>query len=206
VTSPPYADRRKNTYGGIKEENYLDWFRPIALEIYRVLKNDGSFFLNIKEHTINGEKSLYVMELVLMLCKDVGFKLIDTFCWTKKGVPGRYKNRFKNAWEPVYHFAKTTDIKIFPDNVATPIKEESKKRAYRKFSGQTKNGSGFQYSNSEHMKNRKIAHPSNHLAINNSINQYSDNKWHPAVFPLGLPDFFIKAFSEEGDYVLDPFM
>lgn len=55
-TSPPYADRRKNTYGGIVEDKYLEWFKPIAIEIKRVLKPTGSFFLNIKPHTNKGGK------------------------------------------------------------------------------------------------------------------------------------------------------
>jgi site-specific DNA-methyltransferase (adenine-specific)/site-specific DNA-methyltransferase (cytosine-N4-specific) len=48
ITSPPYADRRKNVYGGVSEDKYVDWFKPIAIEIKRVLKPTGSFFLNIK--------------------------------------------------------------------------------------------------------------------------------------------------------------
>ena len=60
-TSPPYADRRKSTYGGVKEEEYIEWFLPIANQIKRILKPTGSFFLNIKPHTHNGERSLYVM-------------------------------------------------------------------------------------------------------------------------------------------------
>lgn len=43
-TSPPYAERRKSTYGGIPAGKYVDWFLPIAEEIKRVLKPTGSFF------------------------------------------------------------------------------------------------------------------------------------------------------------------
>ena len=51
ITSPPYADRRKKTYGGVSEDKYIEWFKPIANEIKRVLKPTGSFFLNIKPHS-----------------------------------------------------------------------------------------------------------------------------------------------------------
>lgn len=207
VTSPPYAEQRKNVYNSIPEENYVDWFIDIGKEIYRTLKEDGSFLLNIKEHTnINGGRSLYVMKLVIALVEQVDFKLIDTYCWTKNSFPGRIKNKFKNAWEPIYHFAKQTDISIYPDNVAMPIKEESIKRANRKFTGKTKNGSGFQCTASETMRNATKAYPSNHLHYNNTVNQYSDNRWHPAVFPIDLPNFYIKAFTKSGDLVVDPFM
>ena len=49
VTSPPYADRRKNTYGGIEPEKYVEWFLPISEQLFRVLKPAGTFILNIKE-------------------------------------------------------------------------------------------------------------------------------------------------------------
>ena len=49
VTSPPYADSRKTTYGGINPDSYVDWFLPIGQELKRVLKDDWTFILNIKE-------------------------------------------------------------------------------------------------------------------------------------------------------------
>lgn len=49
VTSPPYADQRKNTYGGISHDKYVEWFLPISEELLRVLKPTGTFVLNIKE-------------------------------------------------------------------------------------------------------------------------------------------------------------
>lgn len=60
VTSPPYVERRKSTYGGIREDKYLGWFRPLPVEIFRIMKPTGSFFLNIKPHTQAGERSLYI--------------------------------------------------------------------------------------------------------------------------------------------------
>ncbi|MBC7235447.1 MAG: site-specific DNA-methyltransferase, partial [Chloroflexi bacterium] len=56
ITSPPYADRRKHTYGGVHPDRYVEWFMPIADELYRVLKPRGSFVLNIKERVVNGER------------------------------------------------------------------------------------------------------------------------------------------------------
>lgn len=48
VTSPPYADSRKKTYGGITPDKYVAWFLPISQELKRVLKPGGTFILNIK--------------------------------------------------------------------------------------------------------------------------------------------------------------
>lgn len=77
LTSPPYADKRD--YGtknaSIAPDEYVDWFMPKAQEIYRVLKPTGSFVLNISDKVVGGYQHLYVFELLLKLCKDVGFHL-----------------------------------------------------------------------------------------------------------------------------------
>jgi len=202
-TSPPYADRRKNTYGGVSEDKYVEWFIPIAKEVFRILKPTGSFFLNIKPHTTKGERVLYVFDLVLALKREVGFRYTDEFCWTKLGVPGKFNGRFKNAFEPVYHFTKEKGYTHNPYEVATPAKEESLKRYKRKASGESKNGSGFAGMRKEITS--KLALPSNHLHIPQKSNQYTIQSKHSAVFPVELSDFFIKAFSNEGDLVVDIF-
>ena len=69
VTSPPYADQRKTTYGGVSVEEYVDWFLPASKELLRVLKPTGTFILNIKEKVVDGERSTYVMELILEMRK-----------------------------------------------------------------------------------------------------------------------------------------
>ena len=89
VTSPPYADQRKNTYGGISLDKYVEWFLPIAKELFRVLKNDGTFILNIKEKVQNGERSTYVIELILEMKKQ-GWLWTEEFIWHKKNCyPGK---------------------------------------------------------------------------------------------------------------------
>jgi len=203
ITSPPYADRRKKTYGGISEDEYVEWFKPIAIQIKRILKPSGSFFLNIKPHTNNGERSLYVFDLILMLTRELKFRFCDEFCWTKLGVPGRFKGRFKNAFEPIYHFTLESGYKHNPYSVAEKAKETSIKRYKRKACGESKNGSGFAGMRKEITSH--LALPSNHLHIPQKSNQYTIEKKHSAVFPVALSSFFIKAFSDEGDTILDCF-
>jgi len=82
-TSPPYADSRSNTYGGIKPDEYVDWFLPISKELLRVLKPTGTFVLNIKEKVVNGERHTYVIELILALRKQ-GWLWTEEFIWHKK--------------------------------------------------------------------------------------------------------------------------
>ena len=83
VTSPPYADNRKGAYRGIPISEYTGWFLPISMEIFRVLKNDGSFVLNIKERTVDGERGTYVVELILKM-RHQGWLWIEEYVWHKK--------------------------------------------------------------------------------------------------------------------------
>jgi site-specific DNA-methyltransferase (adenine-specific)/site-specific DNA-methyltransferase (cytosine-N4-specific) len=118
VTSPPYASQREyDTSSGFKPihpEKYVDWYKGVADVIAEILAPDGSYFLNIKEHAEDGERSLYVKDLVLAHKRQWGWLFVDEFCWrnTANGVPGGWPNRFKNAWEPVFHFARTPKIKF----------------------------------------------------------------------------------------------
>ena len=206
-TSPPYAERRKTTYGGIPENDYVDWFLPIGAEIKRILKPTGSFFLNIKPHTNKGERSLYVYDLVCQLKRETGFMFVEEYCWTKNAFPGSLKGRFKNAFEPIYHFTKNSpnEITFNPVACGTPIKEESIARTYRKQCGAPKNGSGMTGMNTTNIRNLGLARPSNVINVNNVSNQFSDKQLHPATFPEGLVEFFVKSFTNENDVVLDPF-
>src|SRR2546426_3779608 len=80
VTSPPYADSRKKTYGGIHPDKYVEWFSPISAELKRVLKPNGTFILNIKEKVVGSERHTYVIELVLHLRRQ-GWLWTEEFIW-----------------------------------------------------------------------------------------------------------------------------
>ena len=110
ITSPPYAQQREydasSGFKPIPPDQYVAWFKDVAAVIEKVLAPDGSFFLNIKEACEDGERLLYVKDLVLAMKRQWGWKFVDELCWRKtdNGVPGGWQNRFKNAWEPVFHF------------------------------------------------------------------------------------------------------
>lgn len=206
ITSPPYADRRKNTYGGISEHKYVDWFKPISIEIKRILKPTGSFFLNIKPHANKGERSLYVFDLILMLKRETGLLFVEEYCWTKHAFPTGTHGRFKNGFEPVYHFTKGELGKITFNALAcgTKVTETTKARATRKNCKTPTNGSGMEVDR-ENIKKLEFARPTNVINANNTTNQFSSNMEHSAVFPEKLVEFFIKSFSNENDTVLDLF-
>jgi len=202
VTSPPYAERRKKAYGGVPAERYVEWFLPISAELLRVLKPSGSFVLNIKEGTYKGERQTYVYELVLALRKQ-GWVFIDEMIWHKTNpFPTGNRNRLKDGFERCFHFTKHKNFKFFPDAVRT--KSTSKwagdsERRKNKGAHRTTNGSGM---NMSRRVAGELVRPSNVVTMPSS----SLNIGHPAVYPLGLPEFFVKLMTEGGDVVLDPFM
>lgn len=206
VTSPPYADRRKHTYGGISPEKYVQWFLPIAAELQRVLKPEGSFILNIKERVVDGERGTYVMELVLEMRRQ-GWLWIEEYCWHKKNsYPGKWPNRFRDAWEHCYHFTKQKRFKMYQDSVMVPMGSWADKR----LKNLTKNDVVRDESRSQSGFGKRVAnwigrdrvYPTNVIHLATEVT----NKNHSAVFPIELPMWFIKLFSQEGDVVLDPFM
>ncbi|MCA1593573.1 MAG: site-specific DNA-methyltransferase [Acidobacteria bacterium] len=206
VTSPPYADSRKKTYGGIHPDGYVEWFIPIAAELKRVLKNDGSFVLNIKERVVGGERHTYVLELVLAL-KRAGWLWTEEYMWHKKNCsPGKWPNRFRDAWERCLHFTKQKQFRMFQENVMAPTGDWAKTRLKKlgdndKIRLNSQVGSGFG-KNIANWVGRDMAYPTNVLHIATECG----NKNHSAAFPKELPSWFIKLFTAEDDLVLDPFM
>ena len=111
ITSPPYADQRSHTYGGISPDNYVEWFLPISYELLRVLKPTGSFILNIKERVVNGEHHTYVLELILAMRRQ-GWLWTEEYIWHKKNCyPGKWPNRFRDAWERCLHFTREKKLR-----------------------------------------------------------------------------------------------
>ena len=206
VTSPPYADNRKSTYGGVPIKKYVDWFLPISRELKRVLHPRGSFILNIKERAVNGERQTYVIELILGMKKQ-GWLWTEEYIWHKKNCyPGKWSNRFRDAWERCLQFNKEKKFKMFQKEVMVPMGNWKDKRLSRlsetdKMRDVSRVGSGFG-KNISNWLGKDLAYPTNvlHLATECS------NKQHSAAFPADLPKWFVKLFTEQGDVILDPFI
>ncbi|MFQ5963734.1 MAG: DNA-methyltransferase [Candidatus Scalinduaceae bacterium] len=205
-TSPPYADQRKCTYGGVHPDKYVEWFLPISKELLRVLKPTGTFILNIKERVVNGERHTYVLELIMEMRKQ-GWLWTEEFIWHKKNCyPGKWPNRFRDAWERLLQFNKNKKFKMLQEAVMVPMGEWAKTRLNNlsetdKIRDESRAGSGFGKNVSNWIKRNK-AYPTNVLKMATECN----NKNHSAVFPESLPEWFIKLFTEKEDWVLDPFM
>jgi site-specific DNA-methyltransferase (adenine-specific) len=206
VTSPPYADQRKDVYGGIHPDKYVDWFIPRAAQFYRVLKPTGSFVLNIKERVMNGERHTYVLQLITELRRHK-WLWTEEYMWHKRNsYPGKWPNRFRDNWERLLHFTKSKKFQMFQDEVKVPVGQWAEKRLKNlsetdKKRDNSRVGSGFG-KNVSNWVGRDLVYPTNvlHLATESS------NQNHAATFPVALPEWFIKLFTKEGDVVLDPFV
>jgi DNA modification methylase len=206
ITSPPYADQRRNTYGGIHPDEYVKWFLPISDELLRTLKPTGTFVLNIKEKVVAGERHTYVLELILAL-RQQGWLWTEEFIWHKKNsFPGKWPNRFRDSWERLLQFNKTKHFNMYQESVMVPTGSWAKSRlknlsAVDLIRDESRVGSGFGKKIANWI-NRDRAYPNNvlHLATE------CGNKNHSAVFPEAVPEWFIKLFTKEGDTVLDPFL
>lgn len=205
-TSPPYADSRKKTYGGIHPEKYVDWFSPFTAEFYRVLKPTGSFVLNIKEKVMEGERHTYVIDLIQAMRRQ-GWLWTEEYIWHKKNCyPGKWPNRFRDAWERCLHFTKSKNFSMYQEAVMVPMGNWRHARLKnlsntdrRRDESRVLSGFGKKIDN---WLGRERAYPTNvlHLATE------CGNKKHSAAFPEGLPAWFIKLFTKYDDIVLDPFL
>lgn len=205
MTSPPYANRREWVYGGIPADKYVSWFMPIASELERVLKPTGSFVLNIKEHCEHGERHTYVLELIIAM-RAQGWLWTEEYIWHKTtAMPGKWPNRFRDEWERILHFTRGRQFKMFQDEVMVPVQEDTIRRAYQgspndDIRTESKTGSKFGR-RITNWQERELAYPSNVIMMSPQRN----NRYHSAVFPEALPEWFIRLFTEVGDAVLDPF-
>ncbi len=230
ITSPPYAQQRKDEYGGISTEEYGDWFGKVAKVMESILNEGGSFFLNIKEHVDEGQRSLYVKKLIIKMVEEYGWRLIDELVWIKPGLPGGWKNRLRNEFEPVFWFAKDgidimeREIKegkgdeegeILVDEYGSifHFSKQEKIRFYPKSVGKISKSvlksTPFNKSKGKTgnitvsgPRTESIARPGNVIKITGNNELWG----HPAMFPTKLPEFFIKLTTQRGEKVLDPFL
>jgi DNA modification methylase len=227
VISPPYATQRQydpsSGFEPVPPEKYSAWYRAVASAIESVLAPNGSYFLNIKAHAEDGERHTYVMDLVLAHKRQWGWRFVDEFCWRKTddGVPGGWNNRFKNAWEPIFHFSRGRTIKFNPREVGHWSDDcfDYSAQNPKSTSGSGLLGTGPRGAAADKGKNQAawlttrrnandmegrhggVARPSNVIEAKTESSQGS----HSAPFPRAIPEFFIKAFSDPGDLVFDPF-
>jgi site-specific DNA-methyltransferase (cytosine-N4-specific) len=222
VTSPPFplTFRKKKPYGSVKIDEYVTWFFPIADQLKRVLKPDGSLVIDIGGVWNKGEptRNLYQYHLLLTLCEKVGFHFAQDFYWYNPGAlpaPAEWVNvrriRVKSAVNLVWWLSKTPWPKADNRSVLRDYSDDMLRLFQRGYRVKTR-PSGHNIT-AKFTKNHGGAIPPNLIEIgnNDSNGEYLQKclkaglPVHPARFPRGLPEFFIKLCTDRGDIVLDPF-
>lgn len=229
-TSPPYALHFKKAYGNVSKEDYVHWFLHFAREIKRVLKDDGSFVLNIGGSYNPGQptRSLYHFKLLIALVEELGFYLAQECYWynpAKMPMPAEWvtvrRVRIKDSVEYVWWFSKTPHPKADNRKVLKPYSADMIRLAKRGVRA-TVRPSGHNIKESFDKIGAGGSIPGNVIEDqipvdmltlgNNAANDtYTKRckeeglKIHPARFPAALPEFFVKLLTDEGDLVVDPF-
>jgi DNA modification methylase len=220
VTSPPFGLVRKKTYGNADADEYLNWFRPFGDAFFRALKPTGSLVIDIGGAWIPGQptRSLYHYELLIMLCREVGFHLAQDFFWwnpSRLPTPAEWvtvrRVRVKDAVNCVWWLSRTPWPRATNRRVPVPYSDSMKdllKNGYKA----KKRPSGHDISEKFSIDNG-AAIPPNLIAIANTESnsqylRYCNERGirpHPARFPAELPEFFVRMLTDPGDLVIDPF-
>lgn len=177
-----------------KHPDYLPWFRKLQSLAGEMLARDGSLFVTIKGDSQSGQRDVYIEELVVAMCREWGWVRVDTLAWVRRGFPGEFLNRFKDSYQPVYHFAKSPYLKFDPSHVDIPYKQLKDAEPYHESSVRKRRGS--RVSKPVVASFTKRALPSNVLEYYGSPGDFP---------PSDLAAFFLRAYSNESDYWLDPF-
>ncbi len=204
ITSPPYASQRtydeSSGFKPIHPDEYLNWYCDIASNIMANLKDDGSYFCNIKPNAEGLNRELYVFDLVLAHVRDWGWNFADEFCWERGGIPQQVSRRFKNQFEPIYHFTKG-EWKFRPEAVMHESKSVPKAKGKGAGDTNAAKRQGHVSAVDGNEIDAGMAYPGNRLPT-----FQSEALGHPAAYPVGLPEFFIKAYTDSKDIIFDPFM
>ena len=220
MTSPPFGLVRKKEYGNVAADEYLDWFRPFAAQLNRVLKDSGSLVIDIGGAWEQGQptRSLYHFKLLIMLCEEYGFHLAQDFYWwnpAKLPTPAEWvtvrRLRVKDAINTVWWLSKTPWPKASNRRVLQPY-SPSMKELLKKGYKAKKRPSGHDISDKFSINNG-AAIPPNLIALPNTESNGAYQRYcqehglplHPARYPAELPEYFIRMLTDQGDLVVDPF-
>jgi site-specific DNA-methyltransferase (cytosine-N4-specific) len=223
ITSPPFALLRQKSYGNLEQDDYVDWLVSFGPAVRRVLKDTGSFVLDLGGSYRRGlpVRSLHNYRVLLRLCDDCGFHLAEEFFWhnpCKLPSPIEWVNkrkiRAKDSVNTVWWLSKTPSPKADVRKVLTGYSGRMKKLLEdpAKFFSPNGRPSGHAVSLNFGRDNGG-AIPSNLLQYpntdSNSLYQRLCKECnlppHPARFPEALPAFFIRFLTDPGDTVADIF-
>ncbi len=223
ITSPPFALLRQKSYGNADQAEYVNWLCSFAPHVRRVLKPTGSYVIDLGGAYERGRpvRSLYQFRVLLKHVDEHQFFLAEEFYWhnpSKLPSPIEWVNkrkiRAKDTVDTLWWLSKSEHPKANVSRVLVPYSERMKAllRDPDKFYTPKERPSGHQISKG-FARDNGGAIPPNLLQIPNTESNGTYQRLckqfqvepHPARFPVGLPEFFIKFLTEDGDTVLDIF-
>jgi site-specific DNA-methyltransferase (adenine-specific) len=206
VTSPPYnIGISYSLYKDKKSrKDYLDWMARVALACKRVMKEDGSFFLNvggtvtdpwIPIDVANQFREHFVLQNMIHWIKSIAIPKgsMGNYPHVKGDIAvGHYKpinsKRFHHdCHEFIFHFTKTGNVKLNKLSIGVPYQDKSNIKRWKSTNGGDLRDRG----NTWFIPYETI----------------QESRPHPSVFPIGLPEMCIRDHGiERTNLVLDPFM
>lgn len=194
VTSPPYnINLSYNSYEDNKSElEYLNFMEELFVNLQRVLKDDGSFFLNIS----GSSRQPWLPFLITSRLKEY-FCLQNHIVWVKsiavdRETTGHFKpiagGRFTHHnHEHIFHLTKKGDVKIDRLSIGVPFADKSNiGRFGHKIDLRCRGNTWFIPYRTVNSKKKKFS--------------------HPGTFPYELPLWCIFLHGRENPVVLDPFL
>jgi DNA modification methylase len=201
LTSPPYADQRSGHYEGIPAEEYPGFTVGWMAAIRPKLAPDGSVLIVIRPHLRDGILSDYVLRTRLAL-RDAGWNECEELIWFKPDAPplGSPK-RPRRTWESVLWFSPSAQP--YCDLLACGRESEG-----LGFRGSFRFGIGGDspiHDRQNSGRESGVARISDVIYAPIGPNSREAGVDHPAMFPVALAEQLIRTYSQEGDFILDPF-
>jgi DNA modification methylase len=218
VTSPPYYGLRDYGVAGQigsepTPESYIESLVAIFREVHRVLKADGTLWLNLGDKYVEGDLYGFPWRVALAL-KEIGWRLRSDIVWHKtNAMPSSVSNRPTTDHEYMFLFAKGAAYYYDADSIREPhvtFTERSRMRGGRnhfgKPGGTPENGKNAGNTNLHRGRWDQAFHPNGRnkrTVWPVALSKFRDA--HFAVFPELLIEPCILAGSRKGGLILDPF-
>lgn len=222
MTSPPFALLRPKAYGNRVDDDYLDWLMGFAKALRPKLKDTGSLVIDMGGAYQRGapKRSLVQWRFLLRAVDELGYSLAQECYWhnpSKLPSPFEWVNkrklRLKDPVNTVWWLGKTDWPKADTTRVLQPYSSRMRKLLRDPEAYFTAADRPSQHFVSMNFRDNGGALPSHLLSIPNSESnggylracKAAGAPGHPARFPEGLPEFFIKLLTQPGDMVIDFF-
>lgn len=212
VTSPPYCDARTASAYGTAEAWREEQYKTLGDACFAALKPGGHAIVNVDapirewRKGFGTERGFHAWRMMLDWAERVGFRVPDRLVFARTGLPGEYRGRFRNDWEPLLWFQRPGEGYFDKAALDTAAKYKSRStnmmqtdgtKRYRRTSGEAtelglaRRGTLWEYGSVGHGHSGSVD---------------LEDTSHPARFPLRLALDVVACFSPEGGLVCDPFI